>query len=149
MISQKRPIDKRIFNVAEATAVGGTTRQLWITSGACTLVGLRWDFHIQPVAAATDATMFWALVVVPDGTSPSTISLTAGAAPYQPEQHVLAFGYYRTSPYNTSVGFDGTHVEGTTKTMRKMRNGDSLYIITKGDSSCAVIDGGVQFFCKE
>lgn len=144
---QARPIDKelKVVNQVATVTVGSTT--LKTTTFPCTVVGLRWSIAANALTAA-ETLIYWAIVIVRDGESANTPATSDGADFYTPEQNVLAFGMGRTE--STAVASDQTvHWEGSTKTMRKMKQGDLLQFITldsaaNGDS----IDGIVQFFCK-
>ncbi len=142
-----RPIDKELkfVNLTATTTVASTT--LKTTTFPGTVVGLRWDIGAQASASA-ETVNAWAVVVVPDGEAVNTPALSDGADFYTPEQNVLAFGAFRLE--NATVATDNVfHFEGTTKTMRKLKQGDILAFLVFSDTatSCQV-DGIVQFFFK-
>ena len=146
----RRPIDKKLVNVNMAPSNNQLNQGLFTASGACTLTGLRWSFAINADGATALADSFrWALVILPDGIStPSTMAYTATSSFYEPEQHVLAFGAFPADASNTN---NSRVIEGSTKAMRKMRDGDQLVCIAGTDSSAGAyyIDGVVQLFCMQ
>lgn len=142
-----RPIDKELkfVNLTASTSVVSTT--LKTTTFPGTVVGLRWDMAAQAAASAETVTV-WAVVVVPDGEAVNTPAISDGADFYTPEQNVLAFGAFRLE--NATVTTDNiTHWEGTTKTMRKLKQGDVLaFLVFSDTASACLVDGIVQFFFK-
>ncbi len=87
----------------------------------------------------------WSIVIVRDGLSANSMSLTDGASLYDPEQDVLAFGaiLIRDSTLNT-MSF-----EGNTKTMRKLKMSDKLVFLATGIATNTFRVGGIiQLFCK-
>ena len=68
------------------------------------------------------------IVVVDDGEAANGPNLSSGSTLYEPEQNVLAFGRWFGS--TTGASASGGVLEGTSKSMRKMKDGDSLRFIT-------------------
>ncbi len=141
----KRPIDKELKSM---TLTGLTATQqetvLKTTTFPCTIVGLRWSLTSFQDAGTGNARCVWAIVVVRDGLSASSMSASDGSDFYTPEQNVLAFGNF-SMDNNVSV-----HQEnGNTKTMRKLMGGDQLIFIAKGQATnTSTVEGIIQFFCK-
>jgi len=149
--SAKRPIDKRIVNVALGGVVAAQQSQTLYAAASFpgTITGLRWDITVTRQAGTTGnlSQYKWAIVVVPEGTTASTLVLTGGSTMYSPEQNVLAFGGGATFSLNT--GMDQQVFEGSTKAMRKLRAGDVLAFVALGVATESVgIYGAVQFFYK-
>lgn len=94
------------------------------------------------------ANLFWAIVIVRDGLSASTIATSDGAAMYEPEQDVLAFGVVSTADLDAGAGPAVVNWEGTTKSMRKLMGGDKLQFISINPANAGVVKGCVQLFCK-
>ncbi len=143
-----RPIDKELKVVNQAVTNSVTSTTLKTTTFPGTVVGLRWSCGAQSTST-TDAVVHWAIVVIPDGEAANTPATSDGADFYTPEQNVLAFGVFRVAN-NAETGGNMTHVwEGTTKTMRKLKQGDVLAFITIGNAATSVnLDGVLQFFFK-
>lgn len=145
----KRAIDKelKVVNQVATTAVVSTV--LKTTTFPCTVVGLRWDGVIDSITAAASALTSWAIIVVHDGNAPNTPSLSDGGNYYTPEQDVLAFGITRTLGNTVTAGPRAVQFSGSTKTMRKLKQGDQLMFITfAGTAISTQVDAIIQFFCK-
>ncbi len=146
---QVRPIDKSLININITN--GGATQRTTIlktTTFPCTVVGLRWSLTFFNVLATGGEFFHWVVVVVPDGVAVSPIGTGNAADLYTPEQHVLAFGV---------IGLDANeegsmllqNIEGSTKTMRKLKTGDVLMFTVLGvNGTAGIIKGTIQFFCK-
>ncbi len=93
--------------------------------------------------------MTWAIVIVKDGNSANTMSITDAATFYSPEQNVLAFGVGNFPGTTIGDGALRESWEGSTKTMRKMMGGDILQLLVDGNTATqGSFLGVVQFFCK-
>ena len=135
--------------VDQTTTTSLVSTTLKTTTFPCTVVGLRWNVAFVSNSAASDSLTSWAIVVVKDGLAANTPSQSNGADFYTPEQDVLSFGVVRTRDNDSGTGPAIMHIEGSTKTMRKLKQGDLLQFIT----ICTVangqlVDGVIQFFCK-
>jgi len=141
-----RPIDKELKAISQETIAGSQVETaLKTTTFPGTIVGLRWSFGVAQDAGTTASQLFWAIVVLPDGVSASTIAISDGADMYTPEQHVLAFG----ATMNTGVDVNTVQFEGTTKTMRKLKQGDKLVWIALAEATNTwAAHGTIQFFFK-
>lgn len=146
----KRPIDKKLTNVVVNNLVAAKQDVTLYDSATFpgTITGLRWSLSAVR-SGGTDATygaFKWAIVVVPAGTTISTISMTGAGSMYDPEQMVLAFGC------GTSWDNEGVNpimFEGSTKSMRKLKAGDKLVFTAFGTATERHdISGTVQFFYK-
>ncbi len=143
-----RPIDKelKVVNLNATTTVASTT--LKTTTFPGTVVGLRWSIGAATLVA-TDAVCQWAIVVVPDGEAVNTPSTSNGADFYTPEQNILGFGAFRLMNNAETGGNMNINFEGTTKTMRKLKQGDVLaFLVFSDTATAAAVDGIVQFFFK-
>ncbi len=146
----RRPIDKEIKVVLQtATSAAQTSTTLKTTTFPCTVVGIRWNVSILQQVTTADSRVVWAIVVIPDGQSASTMAISNAADFYQPEQNVITWGIATLRDSDVGSGPSIIRVEGFTKTMRKLAGGDVLAFI--GLSS--VVDSSqifavVQFFCK-
>jgi len=143
----RRPIDKSL-KVTSLTVAGtqvSTELQPAMTFPG-TLTGLRWSLSLYNNAGTGDTQIVWAIVVVPQGTTASTLSIANSATLYSPEQNVLTFGYAGSL---TSVGAQNNMFEGSTKTMRKLKVGDTMVIIAIAEATNTWnMNGCVQFFLK-
>lgn len=149
MARPTRPIDKSIIAVALTATSSIATSTLQTTTFPCTVVGLRWSLSILCAVTTTNPIVAWAIVVVKDGNSANSISISNAADFYTPEQNVLAFGMSRVSDSDSGSGPKILQIDNSTKTMRKLKAGDLLQFICISDTaSGANINGAVQFFCK-
>ncbi len=145
-----RPIDKELKSILHSDA--GTTQRtstLKTTTFPGTVVGLRWDFTaVSPLTTAAEF-LYWAILVVPDGQAVNTIATSDAADFYTPEQDVLAFGTMAMADADIAAGPQAVHAEGSTKTMRKLKQGDLLQFTVLGiNGTAATVRGVIQFFFK-
>lgn len=150
-----RPIDKVLPNVAITSLVNAQQVQTLVTAAtACTSTGIRWSLNVASVDAADTSGQdgAWSIIILRDGRTANTMALTAGANLYEPEQDVLAFGYFQIQGKGdaTGTGPSVMHFEGNTKTMRKLKIGDALTFIAIGRKAAVECDvtGVIQIFCK-
>lgn len=145
----KRPIDKELIAVSQTLTNSQSSTTLKTTTFPCTVVGLRWDLSGSSSLTTGPSRADWAIVVVHDGLSESTMSTSDGSDFYTPEQDVLAFGSGRIMDADGGAGNLQVHWSGTTKTMRKLKQGDVLKVISlASNANAGVFQGIVQFFCK-
>jgi len=145
----RRPIDKKLIFVNQSVTNSVATTTLHTTTFPGTVTGLRWSLSALNSLTTASPQVAWAIVVVHDGDSANTPSLTNAADFYTPEQDVLAFGHAYLADTDAGAGNVQSHWEGNTKTMRKLRAGDLLQFITiSGTANSASLDGVVQFFIK-
>ncbi len=144
-----RPIDKQLIFIEHAIIASQIDTKLLDITFPATIVGLRWASSYGHTSTASPAQIVWAIVVVRDGETASTMGLVDGASFYTPEQNCLAFGIFRAGDRDL-VNSDISHNwDGSTKTMRKMAVGDELHIITLGEIAAqGQFRGIVQFFTK-
>lgn len=145
----QRPIDKELKAILQTVTTTVVSTTLKTTTFPGTVVGLRWDLGAISLIATSDSAIFWAIVVIPDGEAANTPAISDGADFYTPEQNVLAFGMTFVSDTDVGSGPRSVDMEGTTKTMRKLKSGDVLALVSL--SSVAVsaqLRGVVQFFFK-
>jgi len=143
-----RPVDKELKFVNQTITTSVTSTVLKTTTFPGTVVGLRWDFGAVAITAA-EQTVAWLIVVIPDGEAANTPAISDGADLYTPEQNVMAFGAARLRANDSGGGSSTIHVSGSTKTMRKLKQGDVLAFITFGAVANGTdLDGCVQFFFK-
>ncbi len=147
VVSQKRPIDKGLIMVNQSTSTSQVQSGLVGATFPCTVTGLRWSLAYSGSSAASAFGM-WAIIIVRDGLSASTLSFTDESTLYAPEQDVLAFGVLRAADTDGGTGPGQILIEGTTKTMRKLMGGDAILFITKMNANAGSIVGCVQMFCK-
>mgnify|MGYP000332636614 FL=1 len=145
----KRPVDKALI-VVNKTGVGGTrvNTDLVTATFPCTITGLRWSMGVQPDGSTGTGRILWAVVVLRDGGTLGTMSVSDAGTVYTPEQDVMVFGASSLLP-NTSTINQAVQFEGSTKTMRKLMGGDKLVFIAIGENiNTAELFGVFQFFCK-
>ncbi len=144
-----RPIDKELKAVLQTATTTVVTTTLKTTTFPGTVVGLRWSLGIASVIATSDSNVFWAIVVIPDGEAANTPAISDGADFYTPEQNVLAFGQGFVADTDVGSGPRSITFDGTTKTMRKLKQGDILALISLSTVAVsAQVRGVVQFFFK-
>lgn len=144
--SQKRPIDKDLIFVLKTLNTSQQQTVLKTTTFPCTVTGIRWSLQMDASGTA-DTYVYWAIVVVSDGLSASTMAISDGASFYQPEQNVLTYGHGFCAGSANAWGINSVLLEGMTKTMRKLKAGDELVLIANSNGA-ADLRGIIQFFCK-
>ena len=125
-------VNKDKYSVEQSaftTSVTASNQQATLIVPPVATQGMRKVKHLIVDLAATGATasnvdMFWALVYVPQGTTPNTITVasTAGSsAPmYEPNQFVMACGVMDFSAGPTRI---------RTPLSRNLNSGDAIYLI--------------------
>ena len=145
---RKRPIDKKIIGVDQLVTTSQTSTLLYTCSFAATITGIRWVFSMQRRTTSLSRG-FWAIVLVRDGQTPSTLAFSDTGTLYAPEQNVLAWGQMCVAPSNSTGGPVIEHDRGDTKAMRKVMGGDKLYCVAIGSVVDGIdFEGAVQFFLK-
>jgi len=145
----RRAVDKEL-KLVTLTNVGTTQRTttLKTTTFPCTIAGLRWNIAFENKNAGASEFIYWAIVIVHDGQAVSAPATSDAGDFYTPEQNVLAFGIIAADDFD-SGGNITRIVEGQSKTMRKLRQGDLVMFTTLGITGTAgTIRAIVQFFCK-
>ena len=132
----KRPVEKSlvVINATVGTAVAANTVSL-TTSGSVGAVGNAMTYsggHIQisyfPTTAATVIVGF-ALIVLRQGTTVNSPTLTSAQTFYAPEQDVL-WSHYAVLPSNTASAATTVVVPtAKIKTMRKLKLGDAVVFV--------------------
>ncbi len=145
---QRRPVDKELVVTNQTCTTSAVATILKTTTFPCTVVGLRWSLAFVTASATAAVQVNWMIVVVPDGEAVNTPVTSDGGDAYTPEQNVMAFGVIRLSESDLG-GPVVVNIEGSTKSMRKLKQGDVLDLVTLcSDANGASLDGIVQFFCK-
>jgi len=141
-----RPIDKQIVTLNHVAGIQKETQLMIVQAGARTLTGVRWNFNIISNTNTANPDFWWAIVIVKDGEVANPLDIGDQQQTYVPEQNVLAFG--SRVGINLSTAADLVqHIEGSTKSMRKMMEGDKLFFIsTTSVASGWILNGAVQFF---
>lgn len=144
----KRPIDKHFANVSIA-ALGAAQVNTTILAAMTypgTITGLRWDLNFQRNAGANAAAEFkWAIVLVPQNTTASTLTQTSGSSLYDPEQNVLVYG----TGISWNIGDPVMKFTGETSTMRKLKTGDTVLLVALGTlTNTHLVSGTTMFFVK-
>ena len=144
--SNNRPVDKALVNVIKATVGASQVSTQIVNLGfPCTILGLRWDLTFIQDAGTGNCFGSWAIVISRDGQLLSNIDNTTDAATYyEPEQDVMSFGWWQIENNVETI-----MARGETKTMRKLKVGDTLQFIALGAATnTTTIRGTVQIFCK-
>ncbi len=141
----KRPINKSLIAISQdANNATDKSTQLFAVTFPCTIVGLRWSLSFFQAAGTGVALFYWAIVIVRQGVTQSTLGVGDGSNYFLPETNCLVFG-------NGSIdnNVNDQSFSGTTKTMRKMQGGDALVFIARGVATdTSGVRRIVQFFCK-
>lgn len=134
--------DKQIIN----TTLSGSNQQLNTVLVTCTYPCVIMGLIVNGSAVGipgddnSNGHFDYVVTVVEEGTTVS--NMATGGSLYTPEQQVMAFG---SGVYNQYVGW---RCECKTKTGRKMRTGDRLYLCMKTSGKEVDVNMTVQFFCK-
>ena len=122
----KRPIEKKIITVNKLVGVAQQQTAVFNANEAVTYAGghlqISWDGNPAAIGRAV-----WAVVLIREGQTASTISLTDNTATYLPEQDVLAMGVFQSATLTDLLGDTVT-----IKTKRKLKQGDAIYFIVLG-----------------
>ncbi len=143
----KRPLEK-VMTVINHATVDSTQVQSIIAAPVypATMTGLRWNFTFNQDAGTSFAHYVWAIVLVPDGGTIDTLVFTDLSKFYTPEKNCLVWGY---GSINTFATGQTKQVEGSTKTMRKIQNGDAIVFIMRGiTTQTSHVRGAIQLFLK-
>ena len=143
--SGKRPVDKIMISVSKA-AVDSTqvSTVLLLVTFPCTIVGIRWSGTVNQDAGTGTAQYNWAIVVLRQGVTVSTMASGDGNTFFTPETNCLVFANGAIDNNVEAARFDGS-----TKTMRKMQGGDQLLFLSRGSATnTSSFNFTVQFFCK-
>jgi len=140
----KRPVDKSIINVLHDPITSSQKSTTLLTSSfPCTVTGLRWNLTWHNTDSGGGHKVWWAIVVVRDSATASTIGTSDGGSFYKPEENVLTYG----TTWLEAAGSGMT--SGTTKTMRKVAGGDTLrFIVLSSTATTTAVQGIIQLFCK-
>lgn len=142
----KRNVDKQIIAINQ-TVLAATQQNtlLWLATTQLTIVGLRWNVNFNNVAAAPNYCQ-WAIVLVREGNTPNALVGTDAMPVYAPEQNILVWNG-RIVP-KTADEMAVTHMDGHTKTMRKLQAGDQIRFIAATTDDSMIVKASVQFFTK-
>ncbi len=144
----RRPINKDLVVVSITTVAGSQVSSVLraAVTFPSTMTGLRWSISVFNAAGSAPTKFFWAIVIVPQGTTASTMSISDGSTFYSPEKNVLTFGVQSSL---TSVAAQTQMFEGSTKTMRKLQVGDVINFIAIAEATNTwTVHGVVQYFLK-
>lgn len=147
----RRNIEKVQINLNRSTTgVTQTVGLLFNSSVPVTITGLHWDLAFSTLTgpASGNTTGRWALVISRESLTASTMSTSDLSIPYIPEENAMIVGIFDAGVPSGARPSD--HFVGSTKTQRKLKCGDSLNFLMKGDSAdqVAVCMGVITFFTK-
>lgn len=147
----KRQVEKvlKAVNLSLTGAVQGDT-PLFTATDPVTLTGLHWSVNAD---RATDATVaggkggVWAIIISRQGIAVTSLNGTNGADVYTPEEQCIVASNYSTSPIAQG---QYQWVSGSTKSMRKLKCGDTVHFIAKGLDADGDVNIGavITFFTK-
>ena len=114
-----------------------------------TVTGMRWEFSVHTGSSDVPGFIHWAIVKVQEGDTANNLSTSDASTLYAPEENVLAFGTAALEPRASPSGPSTREWSGSTKTMRKLKAGDTLqWIAICNEADLATFRGVVQFFSK-
>ena len=143
----RRPVERQCLTVNRTVTNTQSSNNLFTASNALTYTGGSIQVSCAQAQSASAATMRWALVIVREGLTPTTLSMTDGGTMFLPEQDVLAAGSF-TSPTGTTVSIASEFHK--LKSMRKMKEGDTLLWLTISSVATSfVLNGVINLFFKE
>lgn len=137
------------FSILNSTGVGAGMPNTYPS----TVGGLRWSFELSTVSDATGTltgSINWGIIVqrgsnttwaiqnpVAAGTASQVNAMFTGCTPAD----VMVFGSRSFSATSTNE-----LIEGSSKTMRKINTGDSLWLAVVGSGTAVAFQGTLQFF---
>ena len=152
MRRSRRPVEKIMKNT-DLINTGSTQSDslLFTTSDPVTAGGWHWDVVTRRRTDPTGGTGeggVWAIVIVRDTITGSTLNTTNEGEVYSPAENCIVAGVYKTGLVGLST--PPNDIIGSSKTMRKLKCGDSVHFVTKGvDSNGTVgVRGIITFFNK-
>lgn len=147
-VSQRRPVDKLIVYVNQTVSNTTNTTTLTTATFPETITGIRWSLTFRGVTNANN--LVWTIVRIKQSIPASAIALSTGTSVQNPEQETIAFGVAAVTIATDAAGPSIMHVEGSTKSMRKLMGGDILAFQCNGNTAAAATDvrGAIQFFGK-
>ena len=90
-------VDKKIISINQTAVANSQVNTDLITANfPCTIVGLRWNITVAQDAGTGNGVGRWAIVRLKDGMTADTLQGGDGGTLYNPEQEVMAFGYWQT-----------------------------------------------------
>ena len=120
-------------------ATGGTTSGQLIVP-ATTLEGMRKVKHITVNLAGLSGQLWWAIVYVPQGTTPGTLTVgdtTSGTAMYEPNQFCMNCGI---------VDGDAGPIRFYSAIGRNLNDGDSIILLVRTNTTQSVsVQGTVRY----
>ena len=141
----KRPIDKIVWQASRAANTTATVDILFTAGEALTFSGGVLRGHI--INSSAFGTFNWTIQFIPEGFSIIDITpVTNGITFFEPEQYILASGTYVNTGANAAT--DSIVIVEKIKTMRKMKKGDTLVLVTDSTANnvCNYSLFGSMFF---
>ena len=120
----KYSVEQSAFNL-ELTSASTTVSQVVVPG--VNLEGMRKVKHLTVSLQMTTAVgCWWALVYVPQGTSPNALNITSGQPLYEPNQFVMNCGV---------VDADAGPIRFTSPLSRNLNSGDSIVLLLRPTTS--------------
>ena len=145
--ASRRNLDKKLIGVNQSVTTTQQATVMFTSTFPCTITGIRWSLAFAGNTTGAN-NLLWAIVVVKDGETVTTMGSGNGTDFYTPEQNVLAFGVVKVADSDSGTGTSVVNVMGSTKTMRKYMGGDQLQFLCIGTAGTSSVLGIIQFFCK-
>lgn len=143
-MTARRPVTKTDITISADGDNTQTDTIIYAWTGPGTMTGLRWDFSVAELVGITGSNMYWALVLVPEGSIVGTLNLGDHTAFYAPEENVLAYG--NCAPIYTEMT---CHQEGVIGTRRLVKKDWSLVFVCRGTNANGNRwAGNIQFFTR-
>ncbi len=145
----KRPIDKNIISINQTLGTTQVQTTLKTITFPATIVGIRWELAFVNTSTADNNTVSWAIIVIRQGNTANTMSISNGGDFYTPEKEVLAYGVVSLADNSAGDGPRLVNASGQTKTMRRMMGGDILAFVQLSTlAASGTAKGAIQFFLK-
>ena len=148
----KRQVEKKQTNLA-VTITGSAQDDtvLMTVVDPVTVGGFIWDLNSTAVTdpASGPGYAYWAIVVVREGVTVGTLGVANGSPPYQPEENCIVAAGVNVGDIGLGTAIGHQH-QGRSKTMRKLKGGDTVHFIMRGSQATQVMTtiGVVTFFAK-
>lgn len=143
---RRRATTKRIVTVAGAITSTQSQTNLFQVTYPCKITGLRWNLTISNIDDFRQIAA-WLIIVLREGDTVNSISLSEGSQLYQPQENVIAYGL--TFVDQRSRSNHSTKWKDSTKATRQLQSGDTLFMINVSDRAEELdLIGAIQFFVE-
>ena len=148
----KRQVEK-IQKLIALTPVGTAQEDLLLYTvvDPVTVGGFIWGINTSAVVdpASGPALVTWAIIVSREGITVGTLGIGNGSDVYTPGENVIVGGMFNVGDIALGTSVSHEH-SGKTKTMRKLKGGDTVHFIARGVVATQQVtaSGVITFFAK-